>query len=65
MTSPTWQDDLAALLAGPYAGHGGRTRLAEKLGVGWRTIRTWQIGTRAPNTDHRQALATLRKEWGL
>ena len=58
----TWQTDLAALLDGPYAGHGGQTRLAQRLGTKPRTIYTWRQGTRAPNTDHRQALAALVRE---
>jgi hypothetical protein len=58
----TWQTDLAALLAGPYSGHGGQTLLARKLGVKPRTLYTWRAGTRAPNTDHRQALAQLERQ---
>jgi hypothetical protein len=59
---PTWQANLAALLAGPYAGHGGQALLAEKLGVRSRTLYTWKAGKKAPNVDHRQALAQMARE---
>ena len=56
-----WHSHLDALLAGPYAGIGGRSALARDLGVCRAAVQSWLSGRRSPDYPHRQAIAALAK----
>jgi type I restriction enzyme M protein len=36
-----------------------RPELADRLGVSWRTVQSWEIGVRRPKAPQRRALADL------
>ena len=57
-----WRDHLTALLAEPYAGHGGKVALAKALGRSPVTVGNWLAGRTAPGFDDRQKLAELHRE---
>ena len=65
MNAADWRSRLDALLAGPYAGVGGRGALARDLGVCRATVQSWLSGRRSPDYPHRQAIAALAKAHGL
>ena len=49
MNAADWQSHLDALLAGPYAGVGGRGALARNLGVCRAAVQSWLSGRRSPD----------------
>ena len=61
MNAADWHSHLDALLAGPYAGVGGRGALARDLGVCRAAVQSWLSGRRNPDYPHRQAIAALAK----
>lgn len=60
-TAHEWKEQLDALLAGPYSGRGGKTMLAQELGIHKVSLGRYLAGTREPTVAGRQALARLYK----
>lgn len=63
-----WRKQLEALLAGPYAGHGGRTVLARDLDISLRSLEHYITDTatrRDPNFEVRRRIRILAAAKGL
>lgn len=58
-----WKRDLKELLAGPFAGYGGVTQLAQELEVSRQAVYQWQTDRRAPDVSNRLGLRFLVKKY--
>ena len=60
---PEWQDNLYKLLGGHYSGYGGKTDLAQDLGVARQTVYQWANGSRKPDVHNRRELQVLADKY--
>ena len=66
MLKEQWQNDLDWLLTNPFAGHGGKKRLAAALSIYSACVTPgilyhWGYGLRRPNAENQRALRLLRE----
>ena len=60
-----WVAELAALIAGPYAGHGGLGDLAKDLGLSRAGLDHYRAGRRDPMRQSRLKIRALYEQHGL